>query len=132
MAAKFDLEKTKTPGVYRRGPSYVVRYRHQGRERKRYARTLPRLGVASGGSELGGAEELYELRESRRSSWAILFLLEDALLLPGDLGSQLLDLLIHAQQHRHHDLTTLVVDRLGLSALHAVGFDNAGLCPPAN
>lgn len=37
MAAK--LEKTATPGVYRRGPSYVVRYRHAGRERWRYVRT---------------------------------------------------------------------------------------------
>jgi integrase len=37
MAAK--LIKTRTPGVYKRGPSYVVRYRHQGEERKRYART---------------------------------------------------------------------------------------------
>jgi integrase len=39
MAAKFDLEKTKTPGVYRRGGRYVIRYRHHGRERKRFART---------------------------------------------------------------------------------------------
>jgi len=33
------LEKTRTPGVYRRGKSYVVRYRHRGQERKRFART---------------------------------------------------------------------------------------------
>lgn len=33
------LKKTKTPGVYRRGGSYVVRYRHQGQERKRCVRT---------------------------------------------------------------------------------------------
>jgi hypothetical protein len=37
MAAK--LVKTRTPGVYRRGPSYAVRYRHKGEELKRYART---------------------------------------------------------------------------------------------
>jgi integrase len=37
MAAK--LEKTRTPGVYRRGKSYVVVYRHQGQQRKRHART---------------------------------------------------------------------------------------------
>src|SRR2546421_7793751 len=37
MAAK--LVKTKTPGVYRRGRRYVVRYRHQGEERERFART---------------------------------------------------------------------------------------------
>lgn len=41
MAAKDDrqLETTKTPGVYRRGKHYVVMYRHQGRQRKRIART---------------------------------------------------------------------------------------------
>lgn len=38
MAAP-KLEKTKTPGVYRRGGRYVVRYRHGGGERKRFART---------------------------------------------------------------------------------------------
>jgi len=37
MAPK--LVKTKTPGVYRRGGCYVVRYRHGGEERKRFART---------------------------------------------------------------------------------------------
>jgi integrase len=37
--AAVKLIKTKTPGVYRRGPSYVVRYRHHGQERRRYART---------------------------------------------------------------------------------------------
>ncbi len=38
MAAP-KLEKTKTPGVYKRGGRYVVRYRHGGEERKRFART---------------------------------------------------------------------------------------------
>jgi len=33
------LVKTKTPGVYKRGGSYVVRYRHGSEERKRFART---------------------------------------------------------------------------------------------
>jgi integrase len=37
MAAK--LEKTRTPGVYRRGQSYVVVYRVRGQQRKRMART---------------------------------------------------------------------------------------------
>jgi hypothetical protein len=37
MAAKLD--KTRTPGVYRRGKSYVVVYRHRGHQRKRFART---------------------------------------------------------------------------------------------
>jgi integrase len=33
------LERTATPGVYRRGKSYMVRYRVAGQERKQYART---------------------------------------------------------------------------------------------
>ncbi len=33
------LERTKTPGVYRRWRSYMVTYRHNGKQRKRYART---------------------------------------------------------------------------------------------
>jgi hypothetical protein len=37
MAAK--LEKTKTPGVYRRGSSYVVMSRAAGKQIKRGART---------------------------------------------------------------------------------------------
>jgi integrase len=38
-AKKRELVKTATPGVYRRGKSYMVRYRVHGQERKRYART---------------------------------------------------------------------------------------------
>ncbi len=38
MAAP-KLVKTRTPGVYKRGGRYVVRYRHRGQERKRFART---------------------------------------------------------------------------------------------
>lgn len=38
MAAK--LEKTKTPGIYRRGNSYVVVYRFRGEQRKRFARSF--------------------------------------------------------------------------------------------
>ena len=35
------LVKTKTPGIYKRGDSYIVRYRDpRGRTRKRFARTL--------------------------------------------------------------------------------------------
>jgi integrase len=36
---KRTLEKTQTPGVYRRGKSYMVTYRVHGKQRKRYART---------------------------------------------------------------------------------------------
>ena len=42
------------------------------------------------------------------------------------------DLLVHSQQHRRHDLPALVVDRLRLRALHAHTFDAAGLCPPTH
>jgi integrase len=38
MAAP-KMTKTKTPGVYKRGGRYVVRYRHGGEERKRFAQT---------------------------------------------------------------------------------------------
>jgi integrase len=38
-APKPNLTKTKTPGVYKRGGRYVVRYRHDGQELKRFART---------------------------------------------------------------------------------------------
>jgi hypothetical protein len=30
-----SLERTKTPGVYRRGDSYVVRWKHRGQSHKR-------------------------------------------------------------------------------------------------
>jgi len=33
------MEKTKTPGVYKRGNRYVVVYRHKGQQHKQYART---------------------------------------------------------------------------------------------
>ncbi len=38
-AAKRTLERTATPGVYRRGKTYVVRYRVNGKGRSRYVRT---------------------------------------------------------------------------------------------
>jgi hypothetical protein len=37
---KPTLEKTTVPGVYRRGKSYVVRYQHRGKDRKRCAATF--------------------------------------------------------------------------------------------
>src|SRR2546423_5391819 len=39
MMAARELKKTGTPGVYRRGKSYMVTYRVGGQQRKRYART---------------------------------------------------------------------------------------------
>jgi integrase len=39
MAANRTLVRTRTPGVYRRGKSYIVRYRVAGQERKKHART---------------------------------------------------------------------------------------------
>jgi hypothetical protein len=44
-------------------PGWAPRLRPEG--------SLQRFGVLVGGSELGGAEELRELRFSLRSSWAI-------------------------------------------------------------
>jgi hypothetical protein len=40
MAANRTLKRTATPGVYRRGKSYMVTYRVNGKQRKRYARTF--------------------------------------------------------------------------------------------
>ena len=56
--------------------------------------------------------------------------LRDPLVLLGDALLQPLDLLVHAQQHRDDDILALLVDRLGLSALHTPEFDAARLCPP--
>jgi len=47
-----------------------------------------------------------------------------------DLPGQLLDLFVHAQQHRDNGLATLVIDRLGIGALYAKGFAGRRLCPP--
>jgi hypothetical protein len=56
--------------------------------------------------------------------------LSDPLLLLTNPFGQTLDLLVHPQQHRDHDLTALVVDRLRLGAFHASTFDARPLCPP--
>ena len=45
---------------------------------------------------------------------------------------KLRDPTIHRQQHLDNRLTTGVIDRLRLSALHTQTFDNAQLCPPTN
>lgn len=39
MADDRKLERTKTPGVYKRGDSYVCRWRHRGQSHKRYFAT---------------------------------------------------------------------------------------------
>ena len=40
------------------------------------------------------------------------------------------DLIIHPQQDRDHRVTALVIDRLGLGALHTTEFAALALCPP--
>jgi len=47
MAAP-KLEKTKTPGVFKRGGRYVVVYRHRGKQRKRFARTYAEARTLKG------------------------------------------------------------------------------------
>jgi hypothetical protein len=54
----------------------------------------------------------------------------DALVLPGDTLAQPRDLLVHPQQHRHDHVPALLVDRLGLGALHTTEFAAPALCPP--
>jgi hypothetical protein len=63
----------------------------------------------------------------------------DPLILPRDPRGQLLDLRLkplvlrrQRQQHRDDGITTLPVDRLGLTTLQATRFDNTRLCPPTN
>src|SRR3954447_12346859 len=63
--------------------------------------------------------------------------LRDPLLLPGDLRRQLLDLRLkplvlrrQRQQHLDDGIATLLIDRLGLGALHTPKFDARRLCPP--
>jgi hypothetical protein len=56
--------------------------------------------------------------------------LGDPLILTRNASFKPTDLLIHPQQHRHHGLTALVIDRLRLQALHTHKFDEAELCPP--
>ncbi len=58
--------------------------------------------------------------------------LSNPLILTRDPRFQPPDLLIHPQQHRHHDLTALVIDRLSLNTLHNNRSDNAQSCPPTN
>src|SRR5215210_1608477 len=39
MSENRKLEKTTTPGVYKRGAQYVVRWKHRGQSHKRYFAT---------------------------------------------------------------------------------------------
>jgi hypothetical protein len=56
--------------------------------------------------------------------------LRDPLILARHSLLQAANLLVHAQQHRHHDLAALLVDRLRLDTLHTDEFDAPALCPP--
>jgi hypothetical protein len=51
MAAK--LEKTKTPGIYKRGSRYVVVWRHRGAQHKSFHRTLAEAREAKGARQAG-------------------------------------------------------------------------------
>src|SRR3954447_18005978 len=77
------------------------------------------------------------LRRVARSPLDPALKLPDPLLLPGDLRRQLLDLRLkplvlrrQRQQHLDDDIATLLIDRLGLGALHTPKFDPRRLCPP--
>ena len=49
-----------------------------------------------------------------------------------DLHPQSVVLLRERQQHRDHGITTLLIDRLGLTPLHTPEFDKTESCPPTN
>jgi integrase len=51
MGAK--LERTKTPGIYKRGGSYVVVWRHRGAQHKSFHRTLAEAREAKGERQAG-------------------------------------------------------------------------------
>src|SRR5262245_54272863 len=47
------LARTRYPGIYRRGGSYVVIWRHKGRQRKQFFRTLAEAREAKGRRDSG-------------------------------------------------------------------------------
>ena len=64
-----ELEKTRTPGVYRRGSRYVIRYRDEsGRQRQRSARTMAQARQIK--SELAADIARGEHREQSRETLA--------------------------------------------------------------
>lgn len=50
------MERTKYPGIYRRGPSYVVVWRHRGRQHKQAYPTLAQARAAKGARQAGETE----------------------------------------------------------------------------
>jgi integrase len=53
MAAK--MEKTRTPGIYRRGSRYVVVWRHRGKQHKSFHRTYEEAREARGKRQAGNS-----------------------------------------------------------------------------
>src|SRR3954452_19317239 len=47
------MEKTRTPGIYKRGSRYVVVWRHRGRQHKSFHRTLEEAREAKGQRDSG-------------------------------------------------------------------------------
>ena len=72
------------------------------------------------------------LRGVARRALDLTLELSDPLVLHRNTLLQPLDLLVHPHQHSDHDPLALLVDRLGLSTLHATGFATAALCPPTD
>lgn len=57
------MEKTKTPGIYKRGSRYVVTWRHRGKQHKSFHRTLAEAREAKG-KRMNPAERRPSSRES--------------------------------------------------------------------
>lgn len=55
MADDRKLERTKHPGIYRKGSRFVVIWRHRGRQHKRSFRTLSEARRFKGQTDAGGA-----------------------------------------------------------------------------
>src|SRR3954454_6046737 len=53
MAAAAKLERTRHPGIYKRGSRYVVVWRHRGKQHKSFHRTLAEAREAKGQRDSG-------------------------------------------------------------------------------
>jgi integrase len=68
MAVK--LEKTRTPGIFKRGSRYVVVWRYRGRQHKSFHRTLAEAREAKGDRQVGKRKPTsHKLLEDYASEW---------------------------------------------------------------
>ena len=66
MAAKF--EKTRYPGIYKRGSRYVITWEHRGKQHKESFRTLPEAREAKGKRDSGEKRPKSRVRSATTSA----------------------------------------------------------------